>query len=452
MTEQASEQVLQLDPAKVLADDNSRWGDRPKQTTVDGLMESILEQGGVLQNVEVSELPKGHPGRKDGYTHRLNFGFNRHEAVSRLNKEQNAGLSLPAVVRELADGADRVRRQITENHERETMSPMDKAVAIKRLLDASVPKPEIRRIFRASGGRKGTTVQPMSNAMLNILLNLLDLPKTIQEKIHTGLVGVEGAYMLGKVSPDKRAAVLERAEADRLKQIDAEEKDEDRFLAAETRVSDAEAKVEAVAQTEAKAREDVTEAEAIVKARTVALKDIKNGILAMEEPAGPAEVEKVKAAEADLKAAKKIEKDAKNALAKVLGDKTKASEAVETVKAKLEASRKAAKKPKKPIGKTAVKVAAKALGVKATGNVPLGIADIRQTVKDLSAGKYGADDRTAAVALAFKDCFDGRDTDKQTAERLNRLLDAMGAKLPPKPAKATPPAAPDVQQGPKGKK
>jgi len=39
--------------------------------------------------------------------------------------------------------------------------------------------------------------------------------------------------MLGRVPPDKRAAVLERAEASRLAQVELEEKEESRFLESE---------------------------------------------------------------------------------------------------------------------------------------------------------------------------------------------------------------------------
>lgn len=447
----SDEQIVQLDPETVLAakDDNPRWG--LKNTTVENLMESILEHGGVLENVEVTEIAKTDPAYKDGFRHRLTFGFNRHEAVSRLNKEQNAGLTLPAVVRESEEGAARIRRQVAENNDRESLSPMDKAVAINRLLGAGVPKAEVRRIFKSAGGRKGNTVQPMSNSMLNILLNLLELPKAIQEKVHLGIIGVEGAYMLGRVPADKRAAVVESAEASRLKQIDMEEGDEEKLLKTEARVTEAEEKVSAseTALIEAKAELEQAEANKVEKDEAYAV--VQNKILLMTTPAGPAEVEQVKAAEADKKAAAKLVKDAKNKIAKITGEKSKAADTVQSIKDKLEAARKAQKKGvKKPIGKAAVKKAAAAVGTK-TGIVALNIGDIRQTVKDLSAGKYGADDRTAAVAQCFKDCFDGKDTDKQTAERLNALLDAMGAKLPPK-AKAEPPAAPDVKQGPKAVK
>lgn len=432
-----SEQIVNLDPAKVLADDNSRFGLKP--TAVSTLMESILEHGGVMEPVEVEPLEKN----KEGFTHRLTYGFQRHAAVSRLNMEQNAGLTLPAIVRETEGGAARTRRQIAENNARETMSPMDKAVAIKKLLDSGVEKPEIRRIFASAGGRKGNTVAPMSNAMLNILLNLLDLPKSIQEKIHSGLVGVEAAYMLGKVPADKRTAVMERAEANRLAQIEAEEKDEEKFLNAEKRVEESVTKVAEAAKQADEAKAEIEQAEANLAEKVKARKAVKMAVAEKDGPADKDDVERMKAAEADEKAAHKLLKDAKNKLAKALETRSKAQETVEEVKAKLEESRKAAKKKgsKATIGKQDVKKAAAEEGTK-TGYVALNIGDIRQAIKDMSAGKLDADDRVAAIAQVFKDCFDGKDTEKQTVARLHSLLDAMGAKVVKKVGAAAPAPAP----------
>jgi hypothetical protein len=292
--------------------------------------------------------------------------------------------------------------------------------------------------------------------MLNILLNLLDLPKAIQEDIHSGAIGVEGAYILGKVPPDKRQAVVDRAKKDRQAQIEAEEKDEQRYLAAEQKVVDTEAKAK-TAETELEtARAEVTEAETLVKARIEEMKGVKVAIAEMETPAGPAEVEATKAAEANVKAAQKLLKDAKNAVVKLATVKTTAEEAVNSVKAKLEASRAAMKKgkgkTKGSIGKVAVAKAAQAVGTKA-GMVALGVGDIRKDIKDIAAGKLDADDRLAQVAGWFLAWMNGGPTTKEMVAGVTALLDSMGAKLAPKaPPKAVPPAAPAVKQGPVGQK
>lgn len=449
-----SEQVVQLDPAHVLADDNSKWGKKPRETDVQMLMDSILEQGGVMEPVEVAELT-GDPA----HSHRLTYGFTRHAAVTRLNNEQGAGLLLPCIVRSVEEGAARIKRQVAENVDRGMLSPMDKAVAIQRLLESGQSKADIRRTFSSAGGTKGSTVQPMSNAMLNILLNLLDLPKGIQEDIHLGLIGVEGAYMLGKVPADKRQAVVDRAKKDWQAQAALEQKDEAKYLATEKKVTDTEARVVAAETKLEKARGTVSAAEELVKQRIGEMKAVKVEIAESEEPAGPKEREATLAAEANVKAAQKVLKEAKEEATKVATAKSEAQTAVEQVRAKLEASRKATKK--RAIGKAAVTKAAKAVGT-TPGVVPLKIVEVRQMFKDMAAGKLEADDRIVMMAKAILHCLNGNGTDKELVAVLNRLLDRMGAKLPPPPAKptppapeqtglktATPPVAPDVKQGPK---
>lgn len=447
MTDSEHEQIVYLDPAKVLADDNTRFN--LKASRVQSLKDSILSQGLILEPVEVEELE----GDKL-HTHRLTSGFYRHAAAKSLNTEEKMGLLLPCIVRDHLEGAARTQRQLAENMERENQSPMDRAVAIRKLLDQEVPRVEIRKIFSVTGGRKGNQTSPMSNAMMNIYLNLLDLPKTIQAKIHDGLIGVEGAYMLGRVPPDKRAAVLERAEAARIAQITMDEKEEARFLESERKAAEATARVGELVQSAEDIKADVLKAEALVLEKTKEHTRLRNALLASDTPATKEEVEVVNAAAQDVKSAQKLKKDATNKLAKTLTDKNKAEELAASHRKKLEEARKAKKKGAngKPLGKSDVAKAAKEEGTKA-GFVPLNINDIRQTLKDFVNGKEGADDRVAMIATLFKACFDGKDTPKETAHNVGALLDEMGAILPkrPAPAPAKPPAAPLVKQGPKAK-
>jgi len=179
----------------------------------------------------------------------------------------------------------------------------------------------------------------------------------------------------------------------------------------------------------------VVQAEELVKERTKASTMLRNKILASEVPATKEDAESIKAAEADVKAAQKLKKDAANKLAKTLGDKSKAEGLAATHRKKLEEARNARKKGAKgkPLGVRNVAKAAKDEGTKA-GFVPLTINDIRQTLKDFVSGKEGADDRVAMIAGLFKSCFDGKDTPKETAHNLGVLLDEMGAVLPKKPA------------------
>lgn len=408
-----TEQLVNVSPDEVLADDNSRFN--LKDGRIEGLASSILENGGVLTPIELEPLVPAQ-GKK---RFRLTAGFYRYAAVVKLNAEQKAGLTLPAIVRENPDDLVRLRHQLAENMERENQSPMDRAVAIKKLLDAGVTRAEVRRIFSAAGGRKANVVQPMSNAMLNITLNLLDLPKAIQTKIHHGLVGIAAAYELGKVPPERRAAVLERAEADRLSQVEKEEKDEERYLHAEKKLGEAQEKEKATLSQVETTKIEIAGAVDLVKTKKVELDEVRKapGYLEMSNDEKKGIIEKMKALDADLKAAMKLEKDAKNKLAKLLGQAKTAAETAEEQKAKLEAARKA--KPvvttKRAVGPSDVKKAAKAEGVE-SGFVALNLSNIRESLKDVMTNKDYP--KVSAIAKVFKDCFDGQDTPKEVIYRL----------------------------------
>lgn len=400
-----NEQMIYVDPSEVLADDNTRFN--LKKARKDSLKASILESNGVLTPIEIEPLAEPSNGHK----YRLTSGFYRHASVDELNKEQGAGLKLPAIVRPVANELERLKHQLAENMERENQSPMDQAVAIKRLLDNGVTRGEVRRIFARPGGRKGNTVAPASNAWLNITLRFLELPKAIQAKIHDGLIGTTAAYELGKVAPDKRAAVIERAEADRLAQIEKEEKDEEKYLAAEKKLTEAQ-------ETEAQALSEVDAAKAEIEAAVVMVEDkaaiVKQLRTTPVSEAGPGFKEKLGAAEADLKSAEKIAKGRKNELAKLLTKAKTAAEVAAEQSAKLEAARKAvkssAKKGVKAVGPEEVKKAAKAEGA-GSGIVSLTLSEVKHEIKDLCNSK-DCPVRVAAILAAIKGWLDGKTAPK----------------------------------------
>lgn len=434
------DQIVQLDPKDVLADDNSRFSLKPIR--IDGLAANILETGGVLSPVEVEAI---EPAPKKGPKFRLTAGFYRHAAVEMLNTRDKAELTLPAIIRAPVDGLERLRHQVTENVEREDMSPMDTAVAIKRLIDAGVSKPDVRKTFSRPGINKGakkngTALQPMSNAMLNIYLNFLNLPKGIQEKIHTGAVGVAAAYELGKVPADKRQAVLDRAEADRAAELAREERDEEKFLSTQKKAEEAKTKVEEILAVVEETKTSIVEHQKMVADKTAALRAVQAEEYDPADSAGKsAYMEKLKAAEADLKAAQKLSKDVQNKLAKALEQRNKAQELAKEKAAEAEGAKSPTRDGKagkgkggavspKEIQKAAVKEGA------STGYTPLTLSEIRDAVKELASGKAGADDRTVLIAKEFKACFDGIHTPKMLAETINALLDTMGASVPKKVA------------------
>lgn len=460
--------MIQLDPTAVQADDNTRFN--LKKSRIDSLKNSILEQSGILTPVEVEPLTPPI----NGFTHRLTSGFYRHRAAIELNAEQNAGLTLPAIVREVPDAKTRLLHQLAENMERENQSPMDRAVAIKKLLDAGVDRKEVRRLFSTTGGRKGNTTSPMSNAMLNILLRLLELPKAIQEKIHDGRVGLAAAYELGKVAPEKRQDVLDRAEKERIAQVDREEADERKWIAAEQKLIEAEAKEAEALSASEQAKLDAAQARELVSQKAEVLKAVQaKPYLSLDEEAKKLVTEELKAAAADVKGAQKVVKDAENRLAKALGTVKTAAETAEEQKAKLEAARKAVKPGKAGRGKSAgigsadVKRAAKAEGESPTVN--LNMSEIRTMLRDMQ--KEGVPARVIQIAAAFVKALDSKLTTKelihdlgvitgevklngipQTGAAATALRTKIEGVTPATPAaKPQMPAAPAVKQGPVGK-
>lgn len=413
----ANDKVLQLDPTKILADDNTRFGllDFRK----DALKASILAEGGVQEPVSVAKLDE----EIDGKTHRLLKGFYRHAAVLELNKE-GAGLTLPALVRdEPADELTRIRLQVTENAVRTAMSPMDTAIAIRRLLDEGMPRLEIRTLFARPSGKKGSTLVPASNSWVNIHLSFLDFTKAVQTKIHNGSVGVAAAYELTRVAPEKQAAVLARAEEEREKEVAQEEKAEAKFLKEESKAAEARAKEEqAAAEMTAAEEEAKTAAERHVAAK-LAYTEVAStpGYLTMSAEDKKKVAEAMKAAQVDVKTAEKLEKDAIKKLEKLKPVSEAATSAATEAKMKLAKAREAKTgggkqgAPKKAaVGPANVKKAAAAEGAGAP--VALNLADIRSFCKELSTP--GGMPKVTAIGVLIKSVVDGKLTPKECYREL----------------------------------
>lgn len=419
-----SENVVLLSPDTVLADDNSRFG--LKDTRKESLKQSILDSGGVLVPVEVSPLKPP----VNGFQYRLTSGFYRHAAVAELNKEQGAGLMLPAIIREV-DDKTRLMHQLSENMERENQSPMDQAVAIQKLMDAGMSRKQIRDIFARPVGRKGLQLQPASNAWVNITLRLLELPKTVQQKVHEGRISFAAAYELGRVTPERRQAVLDRAEAEAARFEEQEKKDEEKYLNEEKKLIAAETKAKDSEKAAEAGKTDVELARQLVSEKTAALRLIqKEPWLELDDAGKKALSEKLKAAETDVKGAQKVLKDAENKVAKELTKAKTAAEVAAEHRKKLEDQRKALKTKKGPgpVGPKDVKKAAKAEGV-AEGAVQLNASEMRQVVKDISKSEH---EKVAALGQILLACFNGGPTTKETIHELAVITgEEKGTATPP---------------------
>lgn len=380
--------IINLDPSKVLAEDNIRYsllGHR-----VDALAESIVAQGGVKSPVEVVKLSPPN----NGYTHQLLTGFYRHAAVEKLNKESKAGLPLPAIVRDGVEGVERLKRQASENLDRENLSPMDIAHTIKRLLDAEVSKGDIRKMFQRPGGRKGVQMQPASNSFVNMHLSFLELPKAIQTKIHDGRIGTSAAYELTRVPAEAREGVLEKAETARLRAIDREEKEEAREAKGAEKEGAQQAKLDAAKAALDTADAEMAEATAKRDAAMQAEKDARRtpeNYLDLPDADKKAIAEKVGAAKAEVKAAVKVLKDATNKQGKAAQAYRKLTdspaEEVEPV-AKPVREGKAGKQKGAAVGPQDVRKAAKEAGVSTAKPVQLTASECREAAAELAKSRF----------------------------------------------------------------
>jgi hypothetical protein len=419
--------VVNIDPKAILVESNIRYG--LKRSRLDSLKADILNYGGIHTPGEVEPLSPPQNGLK----YRLTVGAYRLSAITELNAQDGAGLLFPAIVKNVGNAVDRIKRQLSENLERESMSPLDTAVAIQKLLAEGVSKGEIRTLFARPGGKKGTEIVPASNAWVNMTLSFLDLPKAIQEKIHLGLVGIAAAYELTKVSPEKREDVLKRAEAERLKAEESEGKMEEKLLKDEKRAAEMQAKVDAKAMTLQVTKDELAIAEVQLKEKLAASAEAYQANQALLKDA-PAETKKASeekwlALEADVKGLKTLVATKKGVVAKLEGAVSSGSTKAEELKKKLENARKAKGKGKAGPTSRDVKQAAKAEG---DGNhVALTIAEVRQAIAAMSRSSFPTVKRIGKELTA---CFDGVTTDKMLIDAIAILVgDKQAPKV--KPAK-----------------
>lgn len=389
--------LIQLDPSTVLADDNTRYN--LKQSRIEALAQNIVEQGGVLQPVEVEPIV----GATNGHSYRLTTGFMRHAAVLHLNTTAGAGLTLPAIVRSLDNSTPvvRIKRQLSENMERENMSPMDTAVAIKKLLDAGVVKMDVRLIF--ARGKKGTKVQPASNSYINMMLSFLTFPAKIRNKIHDGTLGTKAAYEMTKSPAEKWDAILEVVDRDRTKELEREEKDEKKFLSQQSKEETRQTKVSeaqtAVDKSKKKYDESMQKYENTTKQAEECYKISKG-----KHP----DAKTKKTAESQFKTAEQARKTAE---ADAMECQTEYEKSMVALTKLTQAPNPAPTKPKKEtaVSQDQVKKAAKEVGA-TQGAVILTGKDMRKVVEELalpSASPSPAELKVTAIGKLLVSCFAG---------------------------------------------
>lgn len=415
--------LVQLEPEDIITDENSRYS--LKKYRIERLAAEILQSGGVNTPIEVEPIEAD--SNADGLVYRLTAGFYRHAAVVLLNSN-GANLTLPAMVVKPENEVVRLRRQLSENMERENQSPMDKAIAIRKLQDMKCPPAEIRKIFAMPGGRKGLSLQPASNSHINMMLSFLEFPKAIQNKIHEGTITVGAAYKLTQHPKEDWDKILEAVEADRQKDIDKSEKEEEKFLNSQKKLTAAE-EASTTVETELK-----TVKETAVAAGTVASEKMKvaaDAYLASKK-AGLSKEDKdkatkaFKAAEAEAQQADKAAETAKKELVKIEEKAKKVADTVASQKAKLEEARSKAIGAR-DIDKGAAQVGSeKTKGDKGDGLVWLNATEMRKVIQDLALP--GGYEKVQAIGVELVKCISSKSTPKQLFTALAKITGEYKAK------------------------
>ena len=416
-SEVTNEQVLQLDPSVVLADSNVRFS--LKAPRVEALAEEITAIGRVHTPLLIEPLAEV----VNGCQYRVTDGHYRKAAVELLNKS-GAALTLPCIVRSPEEGVNRLKLQLSCNKDRENLSPMDRAIAIKQLKDAGVPVIEIRKMFSVPGGRKGgVKVAPASNSFINMHLSFLEFPKKIQEKIHAGEqggIGVLAAYRLSKAPRDKWEAIIQEAETEREEQIKREAADEEKLLAQEK-------KAQETVEKEKKLKEDLEAAKKAAAEASQAI-DAKNDAAAAayaahnkmvgtsypdkspEAEAKKKAFEALQAAEQELKDTKKAAEDAKKEATKLEERLKKQAQQAEERAKRLKELQKKGKADKNKKGPTANDIDKASAKLGAGNYVPLNATQMREFVKLVCTP--GGSEKVRLVGRIFDSVFTGRASDK----------------------------------------
>lgn len=313
---QPNEEVMYLDPATIMDASNIRYGLLPAR--LEEMKKDIKETGFIRQWIEVEELTPEEKEANPGFEFKRFTGAYRHAAALELNNE-GMHLTIPAVRRTTKNPLDRMIKQISENENRQSMTPMDYANAIKELLAKGATKPTIRSLFPRSTGKK-MAMKEASNSWLNMMLSFMDFPANIRARIHDGRISVKAAYELRKEPKENWAKIIEDIETKRLAELEKEERAETKILEDERKATEKETKeqdistklteAETIAAEAAKAAEaKKLEAKAAYDARLMAgTKLTKEEKKKLEDDYKSKEGARVQAIAAQAKAQAQLEK------------------------------------------------------------------------------------------------------------------------------------------------
>jgi len=186
-------ETVQISSILIDPERNLRFG-RPDPKSIEELKASILREG-LHQPVIVSRL--NGTGEHGNYEYRLEAGYRRAQAIINAVEAGEHDGRIPVHIEDFKEEVDALQANLTENEKRKGNTPMDRAIAARRLHDAGLT-------FADVGERMG-----VSKSTVNQIARLLDLRPTIQTKIHTGELPWTTARHLPAMSEEEQDKVLE---------------------------------------------------------------------------------------------------------------------------------------------------------------------------------------------------------------------------------------------------
>lgn len=215
--------IVELSLDQLVLGDNIRFGLKPY--TVEHLAKQILSMGGIHTALKVEPHSDG--------TYMVREGFRRYAAALWLKQQHGTEITLPCIIEPVtADPAERIYKQLSENRDRDNLSPMDTSNAILRLIELGEPKTKIMEKFARPGGRGKTPgkMEPLSQTAYRYYTRYQELPAEAKQMLHDGTLAVNAANrFLDEPDADKRARLLIHAEQKRQERLSEQESQERRL-------------------------------------------------------------------------------------------------------------------------------------------------------------------------------------------------------------------------------
>ncbi|MDA4119927.1 MAG: ParB/RepB/Spo0J family partition protein, partial [Thaumarchaeota archaeon] len=190
--------IVMLNPDEIVVSDGMNMRRYPPNAAyIDELARDIVTKG-QLQPVLVREITTGTLKGKS----MLVFGFCRLRAISYANEKKLAkGLKVAAIVatNSMSD-LEGMASNVSENLKRQDLSHIDHAFICQTFLDSGVTKSGIARMLKRVP------------SWVTEHLALVELPATIQKKIHTGTIPYTAVREMAEMDEGERDKFIESLE------------------------------------------------------------------------------------------------------------------------------------------------------------------------------------------------------------------------------------------------